>query len=255
MEKQRNKLLNSVPAEKREKHRRYRLIEKEHSKRKQKYEDARLKATKATNEYLLCMDAANSSIQKYFLEDLSDLIDCMDFGFHQSLYRAVMMHSSGLDQMRRSTKADLDQLSKSLSSLDSRLDKQRFFESNNAVFSVPKKFEYTPVRRDETETMDQKPIKEELEVRKQKLKERLATLKVDSEEIWKSMESAEKTLSEMVSATDYDTTRFFVEEDKGAQRDPEAIVQEMKAKHLEYEEFYTKVSNFLSKIRTAQTII
>ena len=44
------------------------------------------------------------------------------------------------------------------------------------------------------------------------------------------MESAEKTLSEMVSATDFDTTRFFVEEDKSAQRDPEAIVQEMKAK-------------------------
>ena len=66
-------------------------------------------------------------------------------------------------------------------------------------------------------------------------------LKVDNEEIWKSMESAEKTLSEMVSATDFDTTRFFVEEDKSAQRDPEAIVQEMKAKRQEIEDFYTKV--------------
>ena len=63
---------------------------------------------------------------------------------------------------------------------------------------IPKKFEYAPVRRDETETIMQKSVMEELEVRKQKLKERLATLKVDSEEIWKSMESAEKTLSEMV---------------------------------------------------------
>ena len=42
-----------------------------------------IKATKARNEYLLNMDAANSSIQKYFVDDLSDLIDCMDFGFHQ----------------------------------------------------------------------------------------------------------------------------------------------------------------------------
>ena len=66
-------------------------------------------------------------------------------------------------------------------------------------------------------------------MRKQKLKERLATLKVDSEEIWKSMESAEKTLSEMVSTTDYDTTRFFVEEDRNFQREPEAIVQKLKA--------------------------
>ena len=107
---------------------------------------------------------------------------------------------------------------------------------------IPKKFEYNPVRRDETESLVHKSVLDELEVRKRKLKERLATLKVDNEEIWKSMESAEKTLSEMVSATDFDTTRFFVEEDRNAQRDPEAIVQEMKAKRQEIEDFYTKVS-------------
>ena len=105
---------------------------------------------------------------------------------------------------------------------------------------IPKKFEYTPARRDETETIMQKSVIEELEVRKQKLKERLATLKVDSEEIWKSMESAEKTLSEMVSTTDYDTTRFFVEEDRNFQREPEAIVQKLKADRQEIEDFYTK---------------
>ena len=111
---------------------------------------------------------------------------------------------------------------------------------------IPKKFEYNPVRRDETESLVHKSVLDELEVRKRKLKERLATLKVDNEEIWKSMESAEKTLSEMVSATDFDTTRFFVEEDRNAQRDPEAIVQEMKAKRQEIEDFYTKVRPFFS---------
>ena len=108
VEKQRTKLQSSVPVEKREKHRKYKIMEKEYSKRKQQYDEARLKATKALNEYLLCMDAANSSIQKYFVDDLSDLIDCMDFGFHQSLYRAVMMHSSGTEQLRRSLHTDID---------------------------------------------------------------------------------------------------------------------------------------------------
>ena len=68
--------------------------------------------------------------------------------------------------------------------LDSRLDKQRFFESNNATFMIPKKFEYNPVRRDESESLVQKSVMDELEARKQKLKERLATLKVDSEGIY-----------------------------------------------------------------------
>jgi SLIT-ROBO Rho GTPase activating protein len=137
---------------------------------------------------------------------------------------------------------DNDSLDKTLAGLDSRLDKQRFFESNNATFMIPKKFEYNPVRRDESESLVQKSVMDELEARKQKLKERLATLKVDSEEIWKSMESAEKTLSEMVSATDYDTTRFFIEEDRSAQREPEAIVQKLKADRQEIEDFYTAVS-------------
>ena len=56
-------------------------IEKEFQKRKQKYEDAWLKATKAGNEYMLCMDSANASIQKYFVDDLSDLIDVRILSF------------------------------------------------------------------------------------------------------------------------------------------------------------------------------
>ena len=57
------------------------------------------------------------------------------------------------------------------------MDKQRFFEANNASFMIPKKFEYNPVRRDETESLVHKSVLDELEVRKRKLKERLATLK------------------------------------------------------------------------------
>ena len=83
----------------------------------------------------------------------------MDFGFHQSLNRAVMMHSNGLDQVRRSLQQEIDALNKSLGGLDSRLDKQKFFEYNNTAFMIPKKFEYSPIRRDETELV-QKPVLE-----------------------------------------------------------------------------------------------
>ena len=36
---------------------------------------------------------------RYFVDDLSDLIDCMDYGFHQSLSRAMMMRSDALKQV------------------------------------------------------------------------------------------------------------------------------------------------------------
>lgn len=47
----------------------------------------------------------------------------------------------------------IDQLGKSLAAMDSRLDKQKFIESNNITFMIPKKFEYSPVRRDEVSSM------------------------------------------------------------------------------------------------------
>eukprot|EP00096_Caligus_rogercresseyi_P000876 TRINITY_DN1143_c0_g1_i7.p1 TRINITY_DN1143_c0_g1~~TRINITY_DN1143_c0_g1_i7.p1 ORF type:complete len:1149 (+),score=380.76 TRINITY_DN1143_c0_g1_i7:406-3852(+) len=237
-EKQWLKLKNSIPEEKRLKNRKYKLMDKEFQKRRQKYEDAKAVSSKAKTEYFLCMESANSSVQKYFVDDLSDLIDCMDFGFHQSLNRALLMHSSGLEQKRRSLQIEIDAFHKSLSLLDSRLDKQRYFESKNATFMIPKKFEFNPSSKDKSTEFD-KNLLDDLRARKTRIKERLTSLKTESEEIWKSMETAEKTLSDMVSCSDYDTTRFFVEEDKNNCRDSDSVISKMKADRQEIENFYT----------------
>ena len=153
-----------------------------------------------------------------------------------------MMHSDALEHVKTTLQQDIYGLEKSLVSLDSRHDKQKFFEVNNAAFMIPKKFEYTPVRRDETETLTQKSVLEELESRKGMLHERLASLKAESEEIWKSMEMAEKSLSEVVNCRDWDTTRFFVEDDIASHKEPESIIQKEKEKRHEVEDFYVNVS-------------
>lgn len=43
--------------------------------RQAKYTENRLKAIKARNEYLLALEATNASVFKYYIHDLSDLID------------------------------------------------------------------------------------------------------------------------------------------------------------------------------------
>ena len=93
--------------------------------------------------------------------------------------------------------------------------------------------------------MTQSVVLEELDSRKLKLSERLTQLKTESEEIWKSMETAEKSLSEMVGASDYDTTRFFVEEDRSLLRSDgsDAVSIKQKADRKETEEFYLNVSD------------
>jgi len=43
--------------------------------RQAKYSENKLKALKARNDYLLCIESANAAINKYFSDDISDLMD------------------------------------------------------------------------------------------------------------------------------------------------------------------------------------
>ena len=49
--------------------------------------ETNVKAFKARNEYILSIDASNDCIKKFCTEDIGDLVDCMDFGFHASVVR------------------------------------------------------------------------------------------------------------------------------------------------------------------------
>ena len=53
----------------------------------------------------------------------------------------------------------LNHQNKELDKIFLRLDKKRFLERNESAFMIPKKFEYLPIRRDETELV-QKPVLE-----------------------------------------------------------------------------------------------
>lgn len=56
-------------------------------KKYEKFEASRLKCNRARNEYLLCIDAANAALHKFFADDLSDLIDVIFILFYKNLYK------------------------------------------------------------------------------------------------------------------------------------------------------------------------
>lgn len=219
-------------------------------KRKNKFNDASLKALKARNEYVLCLEAANTTIHKYFVDDLSDLIDCMDFGFHQCVTRALLLHVSLEEGRIRSSQLQSDQLNSCINSLDSRLDKQRFLESNHTAFVIPKKFEFQGLRSDEVVTVDNEllpALKDELKARLYQLTNRILSLRAESEEVWKTLETAETTLLEMITAKDYDCSALFTGSaditPTPPTRPPETVTLKLRADRHETEEFY------LSKFR------
>ncbi|EAA13247.4 AGAP004772-PA [Anopheles gambiae str. PEST] len=243
-ENQRMKLQQSVPKEKLERSKKYRLIEKEVLKRKNKYTDARLKALKAKNEYQLCLEASNTTIHKYFVEDLSDLIDCMDLGFHSVVSRALLMHVSADQGRCRAVLHNAETLSHIVNSMDSRADKQKFLEQHSAAFMIPKRLEFQGQDED-VEPELQKALHQEMESRLMQLEQRVNNLRMESEEIWKTLETAEINLLDILNTKDYDCTSAFGDGAVAFQK-PENTSVKLRSDKNEIEEFYiTKIREYI----------
>ena len=110
--------------------------EKQVEKRLQKYTETKVKAFKARNEYILSIDSANACISKFCSEDIGDLVDCMDFGFHASLAKCIYMYLSAQENIKRSRQMTCDNLNRSIGDLDSNADKINYLEYFSPVFKI-----------------------------------------------------------------------------------------------------------------------
>ncbi|KAM6926457.1 SLIT-ROBO Rho GTPase-activating protein 1 isoform 3-T3 [Lycodopsis pacificus] len=185
-------------------------IEKMKEKRQAKYSENKLKSIKARNEYLLTLEASNSSVFKYYIHDLSDLIDCCDLGYHASLNRALRTYLSAEYNLETSRHEGLDIIENAVDSLDPRSDRQRFMEMFPTAFCPPPKFEFQSHMGDEVCQISVQPaVNGELILRFQQLQSRLATLKIENEEIKKTSEATLTTIQDMVTIEDYDVSECF----------------------------------------------
>uniref|UniRef100_A0A3P9GY34 SLIT-ROBO Rho GTPase-activating protein 1 n=1 Tax=Oryzias latipes TaxID=8090 RepID=A0A3P9GY34_ORYLA len=185
-------------------------IEKMREKRQAKYLENKLKSIKARNEYLLTLEATNSSVFKYYIHDLPDLIDCCDLGYHASLNRALRTYLSAEYNLETSRHEGLDIIENAVDSLDPRSDRQRFMEMYPTAFCPPAKFEFQSHMGDQVcQITVQPPVNGELNLRFQQLQSRLATLKIENEEVKKTSEATLATIQDMVTIEDYDVSECF----------------------------------------------
>uniref|UniRef100_A0A183DN45 Rho-GAP domain-containing protein n=1 Tax=Gongylonema pulchrum TaxID=637853 RepID=A0A183DN45_9BILA len=182
--------------------RKHRSLAKLYDKRLEKYNAVKLKCLKARNEYLLCVQAANAALHKYFADDLSDLIDCMDLGMDQWLRGLVNSTVTVRKDMCQKEMDALAELCEFKDSLDSKADKQRFIESNHTTFMLPKRFEFRGQIGDAVSVVSAMGgVAEELQQRHMQIERRLASVRLESEEIWKTLESTEKAVAERFTET------------------------------------------------------
>ncbi|XP_019392123.1 PREDICTED: SLIT-ROBO Rho GTPase-activating protein 3 isoform X3 [Crocodylus porosus] len=185
-------------------------IEKMKEKRQAKYSENKLKCTKARNDYLLNLAATNAAVSKYYIHDVSDLIDCCDLGFHASLARTFRTYLSAEYNLETSRHEGLDIIENAVDNLDARSDKHAIMDMCNQVFCPPLKFEFQPHMGDEVcQVSAQQPVQTELLMRYHQLQSRLTTLKIENEEVRKTLDATLQTLQDMLTVEDFDVSDAF----------------------------------------------
>uniref|UniRef100_A0A3Q1CCY8 Rho GTPase activating protein 4a n=1 Tax=Amphiprion ocellaris TaxID=80972 RepID=A0A3Q1CCY8_AMPOC len=173
-----------------------RLIEK----RQGKVQEIHLKCSKARNDYLLNLAAANSSMNKYYLQDISTLIDCADVGYHLSLDRVMQAYLSRRWRAQQNLSTGLQQLQGAVSGLDQSQDRDTLLQDHYNTFSMPLRFPYQPHDGDQvSEVSAACEMRCELETRFKQIQTRLKAVTQETEE---SKSSVQSSLLEVISDDD-----------------------------------------------------
>ncbi|XP_034151890.1 SLIT-ROBO Rho GTPase-activating protein 3 isoform X2 [Esox lucius] len=174
-------------------------------KRQGKVQEIQLKCTKARNDYLLNLAAANASMNKYYLQDLSSLLDCSDVGYHQSLTRVLRSYLSSRTRWQQDLTGGLQQLHTALSGLDQSQDRDNMLQTYNNIFCLPLKFQYQPHDGDQVcEVSAEQEIRSEMETRFHQLQSKLMGFILETDEAGKTLQAARSALLDSISDDDLD---------------------------------------------------
>ncbi|CAF1490747.1 unnamed protein product [Rotaria sordida] len=159
-------------------------MEKRVEKRQMKYTETKVKAFKARNDYIMTIESVNAALQKYCSDDVPDLIDCMNFGFHTSIAKCIQMYLSAQDNIKRGRQMTIETLNRAIGDLDTVIDKQKYLESYSSIFTIPKKIKFEPHKGDEVATVNaQVLIRDDMQSRFKQMQNRLASLKTEHDEV------------------------------------------------------------------------
>ncbi|XP_061523121.1 SLIT-ROBO Rho GTPase-activating protein 1-like isoform X2 [Phycodurus eques] len=187
-----------------------RKMEKMREKRKAKYSENKVKTLKARNEYLLTLEATNAAVFKYYIHDLPDIIDCCDLGYHSSLSRALRTYLSAELSLEASRRAGLEVLEGAVEGLDPARDRQRLLGLYPTAFCPPPRFSFQAHMGDAVSRIASQPqVQAELALRLTQLQTRLASLKIENEEVKKTWGATLTTLQDMTVLDDYDVSQSF----------------------------------------------
>ncbi|XP_070695772.1 rho GTPase-activating protein 4a isoform X2 [Pempheris klunzingeri] len=216
-----------------------RLIEK----RQGKVQDIYLKCSKARNCYLLNLAAANASMNKYYLKDISTLIDCADVGYHLSLGRVMQAYLSSRWRTQQNLSTGLHQLQDTVSKLDQSQDRDALLQDHYNAFCMPLRFPYQPHDGDQVSEVSAEC---ELETRFKQIQTRLKAVTQETEEASKGMLAAKSSLLENIGDDDLEPGSVSSQEGSSENLTVKPSVARRRASLQEIENLYfTRVKEYL----------
>ncbi|XP_067302575.1 SLIT-ROBO Rho GTPase-activating protein 3 isoform X2 [Pseudorasbora parva] len=176
-------------------------------KRQGKVQETQLKCTKARNDYLLNLAAANASMNKYYLQDICTLIDCTDLGYHLSVSRVIRGYLSNRNRALQNMKNGLQQLDTAVTGLNQSQDRDALLQAHNTAFCLPFRFQYQPHEGDQVcEVSAEGQVRYEFETRFQQLQSRLASVTLETDEVSKTLKTTHSNLLESICDDDCNPT-------------------------------------------------
>ncbi|XP_015236327.1 PREDICTED: SLIT-ROBO Rho GTPase-activating protein 3-like isoform X5 [Cyprinodon variegatus] len=233
-----------------------RLMEKRHGR----VQETQLKCTKARNDYLLNLAAANAAMNKYYLQDVSTLIDCCDLGFHLSVERVMKCYLASRWRIQKAEETGLKQLETAVTSLDQSGDRDALLQQHDAAFCLPFRFSYHPHEGDQVcEVSAESQVRYELETRFQQLQSRLTAVTLETEEISKTLKATLAALLDSMCDGDCnpspDVSTSLSHESLGGSTAPKLSLAKRRANQQETETYYfTKVKEFLNSSSLASKL-
>lgn len=112
--------------------------------------EAKFRQLKFRNEFILGMSSSNAVVQKYFSTDILDIIETVDFDFHDALRRGVEAHRVAEHCMSSILMASADTLEHEAKALNFISDRAVFLQDNQALFTPPPTVQFIPFAEDES---------------------------------------------------------------------------------------------------------
>ncbi|XP_064839357.1 rho GTPase-activating protein 4 isoform X2 [Oncorhynchus masou masou] len=215
-------------------------MEKMMEKRHGRVQETQLKCTKARNDYLLNLAAANATMNKYYLQDLSTLID-----------RVMRSYLASRGRVLKAEEAGLKQLEQEVTSLDQGGDRDALLQNHDTAFCLPFRFSYHPHEGDQVgEVSAESQVRYELETRFQQLQSRLSTETLETEEVSKTLKATLSALLDNMCDSDSnpppDLPISLSHDPMGTASASKLALAKRRANQQETETFYfTKVKEYL----------